>query len=177
MTDSELVGQLLAAVARLELNLKGLREEIQEQKTDSCERLASVEHRLSKLEANFSLIKDAADKAFHEASRVNRLVHRLSCMEEDTNPDCLPIRDTERAPHRESLHSVNDLEEYSSVTAAAVQAATKAAIDAVKKSRSNFPIQFSTPGGWAIKLSLVGAGLIGFAFAGWEMIKHSGLLK
>jgi hypothetical protein len=179
MTQEELVGKLLAAVARLEVNVGGLREEIQESKSDSCDRLTSVEHRLSRLESNFGLIKDAADKAFLEASRVNRLVHKLSCMEPDTDPECpISINDTERPPeHRNTLHSVDDVEELSSVTAAIVTAATTAAVKEARRQKSNFPIQFSTPGGWALKLTAVGAGLIGFGFAGWELLKHSGLVK
>ena len=147
MTHDELVdlGMVLAEVRELSGDVKALRAEVK-------------------------VLKEATDTAFHAAQKVNKLVHKLSCMEEDTDPDC-PVSLSEHPRHRESLHSVSELEEYSTVTAAAVKAATQAAIDTVKRSRSGFPIQFSSPNGWAVKLSAVGAGLIALAFVGWELFK------
>jgi hypothetical protein len=48
-----------------------------------------------------------------------------------------------------------------------------AVVDAVRKTRSGFPIQFSTPNGWAVKLSAVGAVIVAALLAMWWAMKYA----
>ena len=94
MTHDELVdlGMLIAEVRRLTDEVQALRAEVK-------------------------TLKTATDTAFHAAQKVNKLVHRLSCMEEDTDPDCpVAIHDTEPPSHRASLASMSDEEPDSVLT-------------------------------------------------------------
>jgi hypothetical protein len=149
--------------------MKTIEETIEASKDASCDRLSSLENRVEKLEALASRMLDAADKAFQEACYVNQRFRSLPCIRErDTDPNCSVVSEH---PGRNSLHSINDVEELSSVTAAIVTAATTAAVKEARRQKSGFPIQLSTPGGWAVKLSAVGAGLVGLAFGLWELFK------
>ena len=113
----------------------------------------SNNQRVSTLETNQQLLKEAADRAFHAANKLNNTVRHLQCLEPDTEPDC-PEALNEPPAHRQSLQSVSDIDEYSAVTSAAVGAATRAAIDVVRKHRSQAPVQVEWLG-WKIKAPLL----------------------
>ena len=167
MTEPEMVGVLMASMARQEARLKKIEDAIHASKDDSCDRLASLEVRVQRVEDLAARMLDAADRAFEQASYVNQKFRRLPCIvEQDTDPGC-HMPKSERPKHRDELMSLTDIDEISTVTAAQMTAVVRE----LKKQRSSAPISLTTPGGWAVKLSAVGAGLVGLAFALWEMFK------
>ena len=151
MTYDELVdlGMVLAAVRGLTDEVKALRGEVK-------------------------LLRTATDTAFGEAQRVNKLVHKLACMEPDTDPEC-PVALSDAPPRRDTL---SDLDEYSSVTAAAVQAATRAAIDEVRRHRSTRPLAIVGPFGLQIKGgAAVVIAVAVLATLGYVVAPHLGWLR
>jgi chromosome segregation ATPase len=141
--DLDKVGrELMRLAAALEAN----NEELRNVKAE----LSELKERTRSLEENQAKLKDAAHKAFNAASKLNETVRHLQCLEPDTDPDC-PTALSDPPAHRQSLQSISDIEEYSSVTAAAVGAATKAAIDVVKAHRSQRPPVEVTGFGWTVK--------------------------
>lgn len=131
-----------------------------------------LEQRIETFGATVALLRDATANATDEAARLNHLVHKLSCLEPDTDPAIPCALESAPPAHHRTFHSSEELDEFSEVTSATIKAIMPAVVDAVRKSRSSFPIQFSTPGGWAVKLSAVGAIIIAVLAIGWWMLKH-----
>ena len=122
MTDEELVGQLMRAIAEL-------KTEVARGQTRTCERLQAMEERIE-------LVTHASQEAFEQAMRVNNLVHHLTCMEEPTNPNLADCLSENPAPNRHTLHSVDESDELSSATLAAIGALKEVASEAVQKERN-----------------------------------------
>jgi chromosome segregation ATPase len=161
MTEQELID--LALVSKELMRLAGAIDKV-------IDKVKELAERIKTLEENQERLKDAADKAFYAANKLNHRVSHLQCLEPDTDPEC-PAALSEPAEYRESLHSVSDLEEYSAVTSAAVGAATKAAIEVVRKHRSQAPVEVSWLG-WTVKAPLFKFGLLTIiATAFWVLIR------
>src|SRR5271157_5328423 len=170
MTEQELID--LALVSKELMRLAGAIDKV-------IDKVKELAERIKTLEENQEKLKDAADKAFYAANKLNHRVSHLQCLEPDTDPEC-PAALSEPAEYRESLHSVShshecssasDLEEYSAVTSAAVGAATKAAIEVVRKHRSQAPVEVSWLG-WTVKAPLFKFGLLTIiATAFWVLIR------
>lgn len=156
--------------------LQVVQENLQAQVDALKKTLMSAEHghaldqRIAAFDANVAFLRDATTHATDECARLSQLVQRLSCLQRDTDP-AIPCA-LKVEGHRRSLHSSEELEDFSEVTSATLKAIMPAVVEAVRKNRSGFPIQFSTPGGWAVKLSAVGALIVGFAVVGWWLVKH-----
>ena len=168
LNDREFILKRLQEVTSdLQAQLDRVKVEVHEQRQALVDSVKSFE-------ASVTLMRDATAKAADEAARLSHLVQKLSCLEPDTDP-AIPCALESAAPaaHRRSFHSSEELEEFSEVTSATIKAIMPAVVDAVRKSRSNFPIQFSTPGGWAVKLSAVGAVIVALVFVGWWLLKHA----
>ena len=163
MTDEELVGQLMRAIAELKAEVARGRER-------TYERLTAIEGRVARVEEGQQTLRDAADKAFEEAMRVNKLVRGLSCMEEPTSPDlsdCLPDK------QRPTLSSMDDREENSALREA-IEAQRDIAIKALDRGHSQ-SAQLSF-GNWTLKGSALLTALASVgALVVWALI--SGHLK
>jgi hypothetical protein len=135
-------------------------------------------HELEKQIASFNekvaILREATATATDEATRLRHLVAKLGCLEPDTDPaiPCPLESDRPQSLHRRSLHSADELEDISEVTSATIKALMPTIVETVRKTRSNFPIQFSTPQGWAVKLSAVGAVIVALVLLGWWILKH-----
>ena len=146
----------LGQVSRELMRLAKAVEINNERLTELQDQVKELRERIETLEENQVKLKDAADKAFYAATKLNNTVRHLQCLEPDTSPDC-PEAINEPPAHHHTLQSFSDVEEDTitrNAISAAVGAATRVAIDVVKAHKTQRPVEVSWLG-WTIKAPVV----------------------